>query len=738
MAALLQPVSSQGAVEIGVCFSNGMVLQREARIPVWGKAGAGEAITVTFAGQEKKVIATGDGRWQATLDPLKACNAGSSLKVTGVNTVTITDVLVGDVWLLTGCPDLLAAPKELVPAADAAGLDIRVLALPCRTAKTPLEEIPAAHWLAFPKDAAGSSAFFGLQFAKAYRERCKNVPVGIILAASETPNSGGLIFSGDILEAWAPAEVLSGLPWNDQLVSFLSDERMLGNAKVAFEQKLAAWKAKNGTIETPKDEKEYDVWFYEKLASVQKGDAPPAKPSLERIQGPSRVWNGMIAPLTRTPLRGVIYVPGIGNLGNPNAVSRILPAMVEGWRSKWGNKQLPFICLGPWPAGYGDETYVAGAELADAYRTVGTLPSAALIPFADLYDPAKKSTIPDTARLAQRVAPCAADLGEGKSATVAPVLVSAVPEGGAMVLKAADPRTLPAEGTIVDGFTLYSPKTHWVWAKGTVRKGTVVVSHPQVPAPTAVRYGWMKDSEHPANLVGPDGIPAPVYRSDTRFHIQNMIPLGNIQMALKRPKEGAVEAIDIYPVEDPTLPWVMTIGDSIHNGYRFEVRKLLAGVANVIPLTTPASSRGALGSDRPLWGIERDELAVLHINHGLHWDYSEPPEEYEALLDKYFGALRETVGKGKVIWAATTPIPSKNPGESLDPTNNASIIRINEVARKLAAKHGVEFNDLYSQVAPNVDSLSIAKGNVHFNSSGCKILAEAVAQAIRKNLPEPK
>ena len=82
-------------------FSDHLMLQREAKVPVWGTARAGESVSVTFAGQTKSAVAGADGRWRVVLDPLKAGHAGA-LVVQAASSITINDVHVGDVWLCAG------------------------------------------------------------------------------------------------------------------------------------------------------------------------------------------------------------------------------------------------------------------------------------------------------------------------------------------------------------------------------------------------------------------------------------------------------------------------------------------------------------------------------------------------------------------------------------------------------------------------------------------------------------
>src|SRR5690242_9741185 len=82
-------------------FSDHMVLQRGAKVPVWGWATPGTKMTVTFAGQTKTAVAQADGKWMAHLDRLRESSEPRSLTITGEGNnqkVTIQDVLVGDVW----------------------------------------------------------------------------------------------------------------------------------------------------------------------------------------------------------------------------------------------------------------------------------------------------------------------------------------------------------------------------------------------------------------------------------------------------------------------------------------------------------------------------------------------------------------------------------------------------------------------------------------------------------------
>jgi sialate O-acetylesterase len=94
-------VSAAADVRLPALFSDHMVLQREMAVPVWGWADPGEEVTVKISGQTHSTKADGDGKWKVTLEAMRGEEA-VTMTVVGKNTVTIDDVLVGEVWLASG------------------------------------------------------------------------------------------------------------------------------------------------------------------------------------------------------------------------------------------------------------------------------------------------------------------------------------------------------------------------------------------------------------------------------------------------------------------------------------------------------------------------------------------------------------------------------------------------------------------------------------------------------------
>jgi len=187
-----------------------------------------------------------------------------------------------------------------------------------------------------------------------------------------------------------------------------------------------------------------------------------------------------------------------------------------------------------------------------------------------------------------------------------------------------------------------------------------------------------------------------------------------------------------YVKDDPALPRVLIIGDSISIHYTHFVRRLLRGKANVhrIPTNGGPTKRGLESLDKWLGNGKWD---VIFCNWGLHdskyekWDrksgkrYS-TPEQYAANLGKLVARLKTT--GARLIWATTTPVP-----EGAKTHDVGDSVRFNAVATPLMEKHGIAVSDLYSLVKPDLAAHQKPK-NIHFSPEGSAFLARKVADDI--------
>jgi acyl-CoA thioesterase-1 len=201
----------------------------------------------------------------------------------------------------------------------------------------------------------------------------------------------------------------------------------------------------------------------------------------------------------------------------------------------------------------------------------------------------------------------------------------------------------------------------------------------------------------------------------------------------------------LVPIEEqPGLPRVLLIGDSISIGYTLDVRELLKGKANVARPTVNCgpSSRGVEFLDEWLGDKKWD---VIHFNFGLHdmvffaadgKTRAEPTAEgarHQVPIDQYEKNLRQLVERMKktgatLIWCSTTPVPEGSGGRIADES-----VKFNEVAARVMKENGIAIDDLHAFALPKLAEIQLPK-NVHFTPEGSRVLAGQVARSIKAAL----
>ena len=200
----------------------------------------------------------------------------------------------------------------------------------------------------------------------------------------------------------------------------------------------------------------------------------------------------------------------------------------------------------------------------------------------------------------------------------------------------------------------------------------------------------------------------------------------------KKAKQAGRETAWDYVEDDPTLPRVLLIGDSISIGYTAATREALTGKANVhrAPTNCGPTIKGLEELDQ--W-LGEGKWDVIHFNWGLHdLKYIEdkqqvPLGEYEKNLTELVRRLKKT--KAKLIWCATTPVPE---GCS-PPRKDEDVLAYNAVAKKIMDANGIAIDDLYAFALPRLKEIQ-RPANVHFSPEGSAVLAKQVAASILKAL----
>ncbi len=202
--------------------------------------------------------------------------------------------------------------------------------------------------------------------------------------------------------------------------------------------------------------------------------------------------------------------------------------------------------------------------------------------------------------------------------------------------------------------------------------------------------------------------------------------LGNFYLPIhKREKiAGRSNAWD-FVQDDPRLPRVLIIGDSVSRGYTQAVRKELAGKANVhrAPANCGPTASGLKNIE--VW-LGDGKWDVIHFNFGIH-DRSTPMADYTQRLQQLVARMKQT--GATLIWAATTPIPDTPDGKQ----TAVSIVERNKAAAGLMRQQGVAIDDLFTAITPHLAEMQ-NPNDVHFNTSGYDFLGRTVAAAIAAHL----
>jgi sialate O-acetylesterase len=204
LALLLQPAF--GEVRLPRLIGDGMVLQRDADVTVWGWADPGEKVSVAFRNKTYRGVAGKDGRWKVQLSNLKA-GGPDRMEIVAKNRITLNDIYAGDIWICSGQSNMeltMARAKPLYESEirNSANPNIRHFNVPDRyNFKHPEDDLPGGKWeAANPESVLGFTAV-GYFFAKELYDRYK-IPIGLINAS----------LGGSPVEAWLSEEALRRFP----------------------------------------------------------------------------------------------------------------------------------------------------------------------------------------------------------------------------------------------------------------------------------------------------------------------------------------------------------------------------------------------------------------------------------------------------------------------------------------------------------------------------------------------
>ena len=442
-------------VSLNTLFSNHMIVQQGVAVPVWGIAGEGEKVTVSFNGQTVSTIAT-NGKWMIRLSPMAYQLTPLTLTVSGTNTITINDILVGEVWLCSGQSNMERQlgprpPQPLITdwekERDAANYPlIREYYVPLNYSGSKTTDVQSSWTVCSPQTVSDFSAV-GYLFAKNLFLQLK-VPVGILFSA----------FGGTPAEDWTSETALKN---NSKLSVLVAD----------YDKPTTAWKPTGKTM--------------------------------------SGLYNGMIYPLLPYALKGVVWYQGESNNDRPALYKTILTTLISNWRQDFNQGDIPFLIVQIAPH------KEMCPELRESQFLVSQkVPHTALIVTTDCGDvenihPSHKQPVGERLAIAARALAYKEKIEYSgpvyRSFIIKneEVFINFTHTGKGMISKQNDE---------LKGFTIAGADKKFVPAKAVIKGNQVVVSDKGIKKPVAVRYGWSNVPD--VNLFNVEGFPASPFRTD--------------------------------------------------------------------------------------------------------------------------------------------------------------------------------------------------------------------------------
>ncbi|WP_343532840.1 sialate O-acetylesterase [Pedobacter sp.] len=621
-------------IKLPYIISDGMVLQRDVKLNIWGWASPNEKVTLIFKGKKYVAVTGADKKWIISLPPQKV-GGPYGMRLEGKNSIVLKDILFGDVWLCAGQSNMvhqmrihnITYEKDIANANDD---QIRQFWVPTATNLLgPSSDFPRSSWKKATTESIGDFSAVAYFFAKNIYQK-HHIPIGIINAS----------VGGTSIEAWTGEGGFKDMKTVEKTIAENKDTLRVNQinhlADVASKPKLVS--NDKGLTEIPKwfevgyqprgwrgfylpgfweDQGIRDldgvVWFRKEIdvpitmttapARLQmgriidadkvyingkligetfyqypqrrymlpigalkpgknlivirventsgKGGFVPDKPYIleangENIDlkgewqykvgevfkpfakaGPSRIqeqaqptalYNAMIAPALKYAIKGVLWYQGENNIGNAIAYKKLLPNLIENWRSEFGQANLPFYYVQL--PNFGDMRYLptesGWALMREAALQTLKVPHTGMAvtidlgEWNDIHPDNKKDVGERLALIARRY-----NYGEGNLVFSGPIYKSSKVEGNKIYLNfdqlGSGLKTI--DGEKLSAFEIAGEDKKFEWAEAEIIGNQVVVYAEKIASPKYVRYAWADNPVNP-NLYNKENLPASPFRTD--------------------------------------------------------------------------------------------------------------------------------------------------------------------------------------------------------------------------------
>lgn len=452
-----------------------MVIQQNKPFKIWGHARPGARIRINadWANTALDVFANAEGRFEGILDVPKArpgdYRSHEVLVSSGGQEIQLKDLLIGDLWLISGQSNMQFAVREMLDSThiinSADNPHIRLLNVALNFSKVPIDSIKGDWEVCTPSTVRGFSAV-GYSFgAKLQKEL--NIPIG-------------LVFSGigaSTVQAFVPEAALK----RDTLLN-----------RVYLQPYL----------QDPKSREVVDAGF-----------------SFEKVTRPFLLYNALIHPLTRLSIKGICWYQGETNFKERESYTQATIQMIKSWREQFrqGNLPFEFVQIAPYAHEKLDPKLVGDAFFREAQEKILALNNTNMVLTLDVGDP--NNLHPKNKRpVGERLAAVALNRTYGRLdvAYLGPQFSYANFKANSAVVHFL-PETVASGLTTNNGkapslFTMAGADQVFYPATATIQGNTIILHSDKVPRPVAVRYAFFN---YPVtHLQNGAGLPAAAFRTD--------------------------------------------------------------------------------------------------------------------------------------------------------------------------------------------------------------------------------
>jgi len=488
-------IDARAEVKLTGVIGDGMVLQRDKPVAIWGSAKPGEHVKAEFAGQSKEAVADASGAWSVQLPPLPVSATPQVMTITGGNKIEVKDILVGDVWLASGQSNMdfamggiagmggpngpggqggpggpggsdapAAMPETEIPErmtkdlANSSDPEIRVFHVSPNGGPGAIQGPGRmSGWAAASPDSLKGFSAVAYYFARKVHQEIK-VPIGIIQSS----------IGGTAIEPWTPSEEYQN--------------------SAVFKDEYAA-----GQIQTDG-------------------------------QVPGTNYSAMIKPLVPFTLRGFLWYQGETNCDrNDKRYTEKMRLLIEGWRRAWGDDDLPFyyVQLAPFvhstfPMGKSfGLTTDTGPEFWEQQTKALSIPNTGMAVITDTVEDVNNVHPPDKWDVGERLAliALAKDYGRKDVVFSGPIYKSMKIVGSEAHLSFdyLGGGLISRDGKPLTYFTIAGADGKFYPADARIIGDEVVVSSSSVSSPTAIRFAWNEIAQ--PNFFNKAGLPAVPFRT---------------------------------------------------------------------------------------------------------------------------------------------------------------------------------------------------------------------------------